>query len=129
MKLTQLGAAALASAVLVSTTLSAGAIPYSAQQDVRAIQSIKTTMVKLTQDQIAAAYVGKTVRSSAHSTTYLADGTWVNKSGQKGRYKITKDGILIMSGAFNLSLEVFKEGNRYYNRNVKTGEGGYYTAN
>ncbi|MGX1306845.1 hypothetical protein AB7M35_001565 [Amorphus suaedae] len=129
MRARRLGYVALACVVLAAPTASAGAIPYAPQSGISSVQLVKTTRVKLTQDQIAAAYVGKTVQSRQHSTKYLADGTWVNKSGQKGRYKITKSGILVMSGDINLSLEVYKEGDRYYNRNVKSGEGGYYTAN
>lgn len=111
-----------------SSAVSAGSVPHNIGVETR-IDQIAGQRVKLNGQEVAAAYVGKTVSSRQHSTTYKPDGTWVNKSGQKGRYKISNKGILSMTGDINIRLEVFREGNRYYNRNVQSGAGGYYTAN
>ena len=81
---------------------------------------------RLSRADVLARYSGRTARGSGHSTTYNADGTWTNNSGQSGRWTVASDGTLVMSGDLDLRLQVFSEGNRYYHRNARTGEGGYY---
>lgn len=81
---------------------------------------------QLTQAEVVALYTGKTARGSGHSTTYKADGTWVNNSGATGKWSVTSDGTLVMTGGMNLRLQIFREGNRFYHRNAVSGAGGYY---
>ncbi|NRA89331.1 MAG: DUF995 domain-containing protein [Rhizobiales bacterium] len=83
--------------------------------------------MKLSKKEIVALYAGKTLKGSGHSTHYKADGTWVNNSRKTGRWSVTADGILIMTGAVNLSLEIYRHGSRFYHRNIKSGSAGYYT--
>lgn len=83
---------------------------------------------QLSQAEVKNLYSGKTARGSGHSTTYKADGTWVNNSGATGCWSVTPNGTLVMTGGLNLRLQVFREGNRYYHRNARTGVGGYYSV-
>ena len=83
---------------------------------------------QLTQTEVRKAYVGHTATSSSHKTTYKADGTWTNRHGQKGRYSITKSGLLVMTGDINLRLKIFQDGKGYYHQNARTGEGGHYSV-
>lgn len=85
-----------------------------------------TERVKLTRSQVLALYTGKTLRGAGHSQTYRADGTWVNNSGRQGRWSVAPDGTLVMTGDLDMRLAVFREGNRFYHRNTRTGSGGYY---
>jgi hypothetical protein len=83
---------------------------------------------QLSQAEVKSLYSGKTARGSGHSTTYKANGTWVNNSGATGRWSVTSNGTLVMTGGLNLRLQVFREGSRYYHRNARTGAGGYYSV-
>ena len=83
---------------------------------------------RLSRDEVLAAYAGKTVTGSGHATSYRNDGTWTNKNGQSGTYSVTSDGILVMQGDLNMRLEVFRDGQGFYNRNTVSGQGGRYTA-
>ncbi|PTW57544.1 hypothetical protein C8N35_11023 [Breoghania corrubedonensis] len=83
---------------------------------------------QLTQAEVRKAYVGHTATSRSHQTTYKANGTWTNRHGQKGRYTITKGGLLVMTGDINLRLKIFQDGKGYYHQNVRTGEGGHYSV-
>ncbi|QEE43573.1 hypothetical protein FVA81_02775 (plasmid) [Rhizobium sp. WL3] len=82
---------------------------------------------RLSAAEVVSLYTGKTARGSGHSTTYKADGTWVNNSGATGRWRVSGDGTLVMTGGLSMSLQVFRDGNRYYHRNASSGAGGYYT--
>lgn len=109
----------------------ASALPLATQA--KPIVSEQTILVagqrkQLSQAEIRKAYTGRTATSRHHSTTYKANGTWTNKQGQKGRYKITKGGLLVMSGDINISLKVFRDGSGYYHQNARTGEGGHYSV-
>ena len=83
---------------------------------------------QLTQAEVRKAYVGHTATSRSHRTTYKTNGTWTNKSGQKGRYTITKSGLLVMTGDINLRLKIFQDGKGYYHQNARTGQGGHYSV-
>ena len=83
--------------------------------------------VQLSRSEVLSMYTGQTLRGSGHYQTYKADGTWVGNNGNSGRWSVAPDGTLIMTGDVNLKLAVFREGNRFYHRNTRTGDGGYYS--
>lgn len=83
--------------------------------------------VRLSRAEILSLYTGKTTRASDHSIAYKPDGTWVSDSGTTGRWSVASDGTLVLTGGLNLRLQVFREGNRFYHRNARSGAGGYYT--
>jgi type IV secretory pathway TrbL component len=84
--------------------------------------------VKLSRAEILSTYPGKTLRSSDHTITFNSDGsTWRNSTGQSGTYTVTDDGVISLQGGLNLRLAVYKDGNRYYHRNVVSSQGGYYS--
>lgn len=87
----------------------------------------KSQKVRLNKQQIIKLYAGKTLRGNGHSTLYKVDGSWVNNSGKTSRWSVTSNGTLVMTGALNLSLAIYKHGSRFYHRNVKSGSAGYYT--
>ncbi len=117
------------SLLLLAAGVSAAPGPVSIDVSSR-VEMVADKLVKLNGQEVAAAYVGKTVTSRQHSTKYKKNGTWVNKDGLKGKYSISKSGILTMTGDLNLRLEVFRSGKGYYNRGVgSSGRGTYYTAN
>ncbi|MEE4013356.1 DUF995 domain-containing protein [Roseibium sp. FZY0029] len=109
-----------------NTTTSSSSGNGSAEQ---ASTNTQTTAkrVRLSRAEIIRLYTGKTTRASDHSITYKPDGTWVSDSGTTGRWSVTSDGTLVLTGGLNLRLQVFRDGNRFYHRNARSGAGGYYT--
>lgn len=124
--LTRTAVAALAMATLSACSTSGGDAPSSGNGGAVAKKSTQQRE-RLSAAEVTSLYSGKTARGSGHSTTYKADGTWVNNSGATGRWTVTGDGTLVMTGGLSLRLQVFRDGNRYYHRNASSGAGGYYT--
>ncbi|WP_321336021.1 hypothetical protein [Breoghania sp.] len=116
--------------VLVSS-FAASALPFNASAT-RQLDATVTLVAgkrrQLTRAEVRKAYVGHTATSRSHQTTCKANGTGMNKSGQKGRYSITKSGLLVMTGDINLRLKIFQIGKGCYHQNARTGEGGYYSV-
>lgn len=113
-----------ASLALTGCNSTSGSAPAAGS----AATAASTQRVKLSRAEILATYPGKTLRSSDHSITFNSDGnTWRNSTGQSGTYTVTDDGVITLKGGLNLRLAVYKEGNRYYHRNVVSGQGGFYS--
>lgn len=105
------------------TSTTDGQTPAKAEVSV----SASNQRVQLTRAEILSTYPGKTLRGSGHSISFNADGTWKNDTGQSGTYTVTNDGVITLKGGLGLRLAVYKQGNRYYHRNVDSGAGGFYS--
>lgn len=125
-KLSHLTLAMLAVAALTACSTSGSNTSSAGNGSVTATKSA-AQRERLSAAEVVSLYTGKTARGSGHSTTYKADGTWVNNSGATGRWMVSGDGTLVMTGGLSMSLQVFRDGNRYYHRNASSGAGGYYT--
>lgn len=112
---------------LAACSTSGGDTSASASSSI-AVASKTNARERLSRAEVVAIYSGKTARGSGHSTTYNADGTWRNNSGATGSWSVTGNGTLVMTGGLNMRLQVFREGNRYYHRNARSGAGGYYSV-
>jgi len=123
-KLSRATIAVLAIATLTACSTSGGNTPASGSP---AEKSSTKQRERLSAAEVTSLYGGKTARGSGHWTTYKTDGTWVNNSGATGRWTVTGDGTLVMTGGLSLRLQVFRDGNRYYHRNASSGAGGYYS--
>ncbi|WP_321504956.1 hypothetical protein [Breoghania sp.] len=129
--MTRLLLSAMAAAFVLVSSFAASALPLNTSATPQLDATVTLVAGKrrqLTQAEVRKAYVGHTATSRSHQTTYKANGTWTNKSGQKGRYSITKSGLLVMTGDINLRLKIFQDGKGYYHQNARTGEGGYYSV-
>lgn len=82
--------------------------------------------VKLKRSQIIALYTGKRVQGAGHYQIYKADGTWTGNRNTKGRWSVTSNGTLVLRGDVNLRLAVYRKGNRFIHKNVRTGQSGNY---